>query len=75
MPIIDLNNKQDKEMHDKMVALVDSIIALNKKLAVEKNPNAVTMINRQINAVDKQIDTLVYKLYNLSEDEIKIIEG
>ncbi|MCZ9980998.1 hypothetical protein OFR20_05610 [Brachyspira hyodysenteriae] len=72
---LDLNNKQDKEMHDKMVALVDSIIALNKKLAVEKNPNAVTMINRQINAVDKQIDALVYKLYNLSEDEIKIIEG
>ncbi|MDO7021440.1 TaqI-like C-terminal specificity domain-containing protein [Brachyspira innocens] len=75
LPIIDLNNKQDKEMHDKMVALVDSIIALNKKLAVEKNPNAVTMVNRQINAVDKQIDVLVYKLYNLSDEEIKIIEG
>ncbi|TVL44587.1 Eco57I restriction-modification methylase domain-containing protein [Brachyspira hyodysenteriae] len=74
-PNLDLNNKQDKEMHDKMVALVDSIIALNKKLAVEKNPNAVTMINRQINAVDKQIDALVYKLYNLSDEEIRIIEG
>ncbi|WP_239679669.1 Eco57I restriction-modification methylase domain-containing protein [Brachyspira hyodysenteriae] len=72
---LDLNNKQDKEMHDKMVALVDSIIALNKKLAIEKNPNAVNMVSRQINAVDKQIDSLVYKLYNLSEDEIKIIEG
>ncbi|TVL65622.1 methyltransferase [Brachyspira hyodysenteriae] len=75
LPLIDLNNKQDKEMHDKMVALVDSIIALNKKLAVEKNPNAVTMINRQINAVDKQIDALVYKLYNLSDEEVRIIEG
>lgn len=75
MPNINLDDKQDKEMHDKMVALVDSIIALNKKLAVEKNPNAVTMVSRQINAIDKQIDALVYKLYNLSEDEIKIIEG
>ena len=72
---LDMSNKQDKEMHDKIVALVDSIIALNKKLAVEKNPNAVNMVTRQINAVDKQIDALVYKLYNLSEDEIKIIEG
>ena len=62
-------------MHDKMVTLVDSIIALNKKLAVEKNPNAVTMVSRQINAVDKQIDALVYKLYNLSDDEVRIIEG
>ncbi|PTY39737.1 hypothetical protein DQ06_03755 [Brachyspira hampsonii bv. II] len=58
-----------------MVALVDSIITLNKKLASEKNPNAVTMLNRQINAVDKQIDSLVYKLYNLSDEEVKIIEG
>ncbi|MEI0526484.1 TaqI-like C-terminal specificity domain-containing protein [Brachyspira murdochii] len=77
LPIKNLNldDKQDKEMHDKMVALVDSIITLNKKLSSEKNPNAVTMISRQINAVDKQIDSLVYKLYNLSNEEIKIIEG
>ena len=75
MPLIYLNNKQDKEMHDKMVTLVDSIISLNKKLASEKNPNSINMLNRQINAVDKQIDVLVYKLYNLSDEEIKIIEG
>ena len=75
IPNLDLNNKQDKDIHDKIVNLVDNIIALNKKLAVEKNPNAVTMVNRQINAVDKQIDALVYKLYNLSDDEVRIIEG
>ena len=75
IPNLDLNNKQDKDIHDKIVNLVNNIIALNKKLAVEKNPNAVTMINRQINAVDKQIDALVYKLYNLSDEEVRIIEG
>ncbi|CRF34525.1 bifunctional endonuclease/methyltransferase [Brachyspira suanatina] len=75
VPLLDMSNTQDKEMHDKMVTLVDSIIALNKKLAVEKNPNAVTMINRQINAVDKQIDALVYKLYNFIDEEVRIIEG
>ena len=75
IPQLDLKNKQHREIHDKMVALVDSIIALNKKLAVEKNHNAVTMVSRQINAVDKQIDALVYKLYNLSDDEVRIIEG
>ena len=74
IPQLDLKNKQHREIHDKMVALVDSIIALNKKLAVEKNPNAVTMVNRQINAIDKQIDCLVYKIYNLDENDIKIIE-
>ena len=75
IPNIDLNNKQDKEMHDKIVTLVDNIITLNKKLSVEKNPNSITIINRQINAVDKQIDSLVYKLYNLNDEEVKIIEG
>lgn len=75
LPLIDLNNKEDKEMHDKIVTLVDNIIALNKKLSVEKNPNSITIINRQINAVDKQIDSLVYKLYNLNDEEVKIIEG
>lgn len=75
LPLIDLNNKEDKEMHDKIVTLVDNIIALNKKLSAEKNPNSITIINRQINAVDKQIDSLVYKLYNLSDEEVKIVEG
>ena len=75
LPLIDLNNKEDKEVHDKIVTLVDNIIALNKNLSVEKNPNSITMLNRQINAVDKQIDSLVYKLYNLNDEEVKIIEG
>ncbi|WIH81412.1 Eco57I restriction-modification methylase domain-containing protein [Brachyspira pilosicoli] len=75
IPNINLDDKQDKEMHDKMVALVDSIIVLNKKLSIEKNPNSITMINRQINAIDRQIDKLVYQIYNLDESDIKIIEG
>ena len=75
MPVIDLSNSSHKEVHDKIVVLVDNIIELNKKVNTEKNPNSITMLNRQINAVDKQIDALVYKLYNLSDEEVKIIEG
>ena len=32
------------------------------------------MLQRQIDATDRQIDNLVYKLYNLTEAEIKIVE-
>lgn len=63
------------EVHKQLSSLVNGILDLNKKLAVEKNPNSITIINRQINAVDKQIDALVYKLYNLSDEEIRVIEG
>ena len=33
------------------------------------------LIERQIEATDKQIDTLVYELNGLTEDEIRIVEG
>ena len=31
--------------------------------------------HQKIDEIDKQIDRLVYKLYGLTEDEIKIVEG
>jgi hypothetical protein len=39
-----------------------------------KVPNKIEMIQRQIDATDKQIDTLVYELYGLTEEEIKIVK-
>ena len=32
-------------------------------------------LERFRDTIDKQIDTLVYKLYGLSDEEIKIVEG
>lgn len=40
-----------------------------------RNPWDKELIQRQIDATDKQTDKLVYELYGLSEDEIRIIEG
>jgi hypothetical protein len=34
-----------------------------------------TASERQIVATDKQIDALVYELYGLTEEEIRIVEG
>ena len=70
-----MDNKQDKEIHDKLVNLVDNIIDLNKKLASEKNPNTIEMLNTRIQAVDAAIDKIVYSLYNLTDEEIRVIEG
>ena len=35
----------------------------------------ISALNAQIEATDNEINDLVYKLYNLSDEEIKIIEG
>ena len=34
-----------------------------------------TSLSRQIAATDAEIDRLVYELYGLTEEEIKIVEG
>jgi hypothetical protein len=51
------------------------MISLNTKLDSIKTPTERTAIERQIQATDTQIDQLVYKLYGLTEEEIKIVEG
>ena len=58
-----------------MISLVDKMLYLNKKLSAAKIPDDKTKIQRQIDATDKQIDKLVYDLYGLTEEEIKIVEG
>jgi hypothetical protein len=46
----------------------------NKEVAAAKNPNDKINLQREIEATDRQIDQLVYELYRLTEDEIKIVE-
>ena len=75
IPKLDLTKKTDKEIRNRLVNLVDTIIEANKKISIENNPNTKTILKRQINALDLQIDKLVYELYNLNDNEIKLIEG
>jgi CII-binding regulator of phage lambda lysogenization HflD len=56
-----------------MVNLVNQMLAMNKKLAEAKTPQAKDVLQRQIETIDKQIDQLVYKLYDLTDEEIKIV--
>ena len=73
--LINFSKSDEVKQHDKMVSLVEQMLELNKKLAGIKNPDEKTRVQRQIDATDAQIDKLVYDLYGLSEDEIKIVEG
>ena len=57
-----------------MVELVEVMVELHKKLAAARTAHDKTVIKRQIAATDQQIDRLVYELYDLTEEEIKIVE-
>jgi hypothetical protein len=71
---IDFSDPSDKTRHDQMVELVEQMRDLNKQLAQAKIPQAKTVLQRQIEAADRQIDGLVYELYGLTNEEIKIVE-
>ncbi len=58
-----------------MVVLVQTMLDLNKTLQDAKTPDEETALQRQITATDDQIDQLVYQLYNLTEEEIRIVEA
>jgi hypothetical protein len=53
---------------------VERMLALHKQFAPAKTAHEKTTIQRQIDATDAQIDKLVYELYGLNEEEIKIVE-
>jgi hypothetical protein len=72
---IDFINPDEKKMHDNMVQLVEQMLSLHKHLAEAKTGHEQTLLQRQIDATDHQIDKLVYELYDLTEEEIKIVEG
>jgi hypothetical protein len=72
---IDFRNAADKNQHDQVVSLVGRMLSLHKELAAAITAHDKTNIQRQIDATDAQIDKLVYELYGLTEDEIKIVEA
>jgi hypothetical protein len=58
----------------RLVKLVKQILSLHKRVAAARTRQEQTVLARQIAATDAQIDRLVYDLYGLTEDKIKIVE-
>jgi type I restriction-modification system DNA methylase subunit/predicted type IV restriction endonuclease len=72
---INFSNPNDKSQHDRLVSLVEKMLELHKQLTAVKSAPEKTTVQRQIDATDRQIDELVYELYELTDEEIKIVEG
>ncbi|MBE9594071.1 MAG: hypothetical protein IMF19_11410 [Proteobacteria bacterium] len=72
---IDFSNASEKAQHDKLVTLVDTMLEFQKKRHDARMERDKEIYERQIKIVDAQIDKLVYELYGLTEEEIKVVEG
>ena len=58
-----------------MVSLVTSMLDLHQQFAAARTADEKTAIQRVIEATDREIDRLVYELYELTGEEIGIVEG
>ncbi len=71
---INFDNSADVALHDQMIELVDRMLDHQKKLQhddlIFRRP-----VELQIERTDREIDNLVYKLYNLTPAEIAIVES
>ena len=71
--LIDASQNGEIYQHNKLANLVKKsmgLLASNPSTPQEKES-----LQREIAATDKQIDNLVYQLYGLTPEEIKIVEG
>lgn len=73
--VVNFSDPIEKSLHNKMVRLVDKMLELNKKKSTLPPSSKKEKIEREINITDEKIDELVYELYGITGEEIKIIEG
>ena len=71
---IEFSDPADKARHDQMVELVERMLSLHERLAEAKIERERSIIQHQVDATDRQIDQLVYELYDLTDEEIEIVE-
>ena len=67
-------NNSDKQIKNSIVSLVEQMIATQKELQATKTESDKKTYHQKADLIDRQIDKLVYKLYDLDEKEIEIVE-
>ena len=71
---IDFSEPTEVAAHDQIVSFVQAMLDLHKDVAAAKAAHMKTALQRQIAATDREIDQLVYNLYGLTDEEIRIVE-
>ncbi len=62
-------------IYNELISTVNNMQDLKDRLAKSKISQDTNILQRQIDASDHMIDALVYELYGLTEEEIKIVES
>lgn len=72
---IPICNTDNENLRNKLINHVNEMIECNQRLINEKNPDSINRIKNDIADIDSFIDKTVYSIYNISDEERKIIES
>ena len=68
----DLDGNENNEL---LIKLVDQMITAQEQLDSAISNSDKKFLQQRVDILDKQINTVVYGLYGLTADEVKIVEG
>ena len=68
----DLDGNKNNEL---LIKLVDQMITAQEQLNSATSDSDKNFSQKWIDILDKQINTVVYGLYGLTADEVKVVEG
>jgi len=74
-PNINFNNKKEKQLYDKLLKFVETMLELNARKQTVTLQTEKDTLQHRIQHTDNEIDKIVYQLYGLSKSEIDFIEG
>ncbi len=72
---INLSDPADVQHYNQIVSIVERMLSLHEQFAGSNTPAEKILLQRQIDTTDRQIDALVYDLYGLTDEEIRLVEG
>ncbi len=75
-PITQLNltAKDGRAKHDALVSLVQTRLNLGKRMQSTLLEQEKNIARRQIESIEKEVDRVVYEMYCLTEEEIRMVE-
>jgi adenine-specific DNA-methyltransferase len=75
LPIKEIISHNEKKNYNELVNKIVAVISTQKSINGSTTDSDKKLLRQKFDLLDKQIDTLVYELYGLTEEEIKIVEG
>ena len=72
--VLDITIPAQKAQHDRMVQLVEQMLKTKAQVSTAKTESERTYLEDKCAGLDRQIDQLTYELYDLTPEEVALVE-